>query len=88
MKSIVLTAAALSAAAVAQTTPTPPAANKGSDGSRVVCITDNAIGSRVNRRRVCRTEAEWALFRSQQRDVIDHQQRMGSACGSPGSPGC
>ena len=65
------------AAALAQTsTVAPPTTKLGpnQDPNQIVCRTENEIGSRVNRRRVCRTRAEWAEHQRMYRESIERAQ--------------
>ena len=45
------------------------------DPEQMVCRSETEVGSRIARRRVCRTRAEWAALQQQQRDVVDEVQR-------------
>ncbi len=42
-----------------------------------VCETVPQLGSRLAKRRVCATRAEWEDYRRQDRDAIDQAQRVG-----------
>ena len=56
--------------------PVAPEARIGprNDPDEVVCINEAEIGSRLSRRRVCRTRAEWEEHRSQSRIVTERVQ--------------
>ena len=61
------------------TAPTEPATARlaaGGRPSQVVCITEFQPGSRIVRRRVCRTRAEWAEHRSEFRQEIERAQQQ------------
>src|SRR4030095_11294932 len=61
------------------TAPTEPATARLAAGGRlsqVVCITEFQPGSRIVRRRVCRTRAEWAEHRSEFRQEIERAQQQ------------
>jgi invasion protein IalB len=66
-----------SAAAYAQAESEAPATTKlgpNQDPNQVVCQTQTEIGSRLNRRRVCRTRAEWAEHQRMYRQSIERAQ--------------
>jgi hypothetical protein len=44
--------------------------------SQVVCITEFQPGSRIVRRRICRTRAEWAEHRLEYRQEIERAQNQ------------
>ena len=46
------------------------------DMNRIVCVNVTEIGSRLNRRRICRTRAEWAELQAQGRLVVDRVQQF------------
>lgn len=50
------------------------------DPNQVVCVNENEIGSRVSRRRVCRTRAEWAEIERQTRATLDRTQTYRPTC--------
>jgi len=50
---------------------------------RLVCKTENEIGSRLRQRKTCRTKQEWAEFQQQQKLKTEEIQRMGLKCGPP-----
>lgn len=91
IKTAVLTALlAASAAAFAQTPAEAPATTKigpNQDPNQIVCQSRTEIGSRVNRRRVCRTRAEWAEHeRMYRQDVEEAQQQSRTAYRDPPRP--
>ena len=51
------------------------------DPHEIVCINQTEIGSRVNRRRVCRTRAEWAEHKAQYRQSIERAQQQSQTSG-------
>ena len=65
-------------AALATETPAPQAprtetASRG-NSDQIICRSVEEIGSRLSRRRVCRTRAEWADLQTQERQVVDRVQ--------------
>ena len=68
----------MSASAMADTPPatSPGAHQKAQDPNEVVCEKQQVVGSRLQTRRVCRTRAEWADLRLQDRQDIDRAQTM------------
>ena len=84
MKKMAILCAALvsSVAAIAQTpeeapdAPTTQKTQPNQDPNEVVCVQESQIGSRLNRRRVCRTRAEWAEHRSQYKQSIERAQNQ------------
>ena len=78
-KLAILCVAAAASAGLAQALADPPATKTREirgDPEQIVCRSEQEIGSRVSRRRVCRTRAEWAELQAQQRDVVDEVQRF------------
>lgn len=79
-----LTAAGLATAGIASQPSTETAgvaseapaksAKKGKDPNEKVCETHGVLGSRLAKRRVCATRAEWAERRQRERDIIDRTQ--------------
>ncbi len=59
---------AMTAAALAQPAPAAPEANKTEAETKMICRMVQQIGSRLNRRRVCWTQAQW--------DEIDQENRL------------
>jgi len=76
----ILSALLVSSAAVfAQAPAEAPATTQlgpNQDPDQIVCQTQTEIGSRLNRRRVCRTRAEWAEHRRMYRDNIEKAQQQ------------
>jgi hypothetical protein len=54
--------------------PTSPAPQKGQDPNEVVCERQEVLGSRLATRRVCKTRAEWADLRLQDRQEVEKVQ--------------
>ena len=50
------------------------------DPNQVICRTEREIGSRLSRRRVCRTRAEWAALEQQTRATVDRTQTYRPSC--------
>ncbi len=46
------------------------------DPNRVICRTEEDIGSRLARSRRCHTAAEWALIKREERLTVDRVQAM------------
>lgn len=79
-------AAAVGASAAAEPSLAPstaPRANGGGDTGQIVCRNVEEIGSRLSRRRICRTRAEWEDLQLQERQVIDRVQSF-----KPCQPNC
>lgn len=74
--------AALLAAAVAAQTAAPPAGPGGNDPAKRICRVTHDTGSRLNRRRVCMSEAEWAAQQLQMKHMIDRAQTKQTNPGS------
>ncbi len=54
--------------------------------NRVICKRDNVIGSRVQKRRVCMTRAEWVKLENGTRDGVDVYLKRATA-GAPRTTG-
>ena len=88
MKKLAVVALILSSAAagLAQAPNDAPAAARtevNGDPNQIVCVRENRIGSRLSTARVCRTRAEWAELRSQQRQVVEKVQQFQQNCAPP-----
>jgi len=70
-------AVALGALAVQNVAAENPAA-KNDDASRVTCEVAHPVGSRLGGVRTCRTQAEWAQYRAEMRDVAHRIQAEGA----------
>ena len=57
--------------------PSPAAAQKAqsADPNAKVCETVSQVGSRLSKRKICATRAEWAEMKRKDREVIDQVQR-------------
>jgi len=44
------------------------------DPNEIVCVNQSEIGTRLSRRRVCRTRAEWDQLAQQTRQVVERAQ--------------
>ena len=61
---------------------TPPASNpntkqsRGVDPNEVICQRQEVVGSRLQKRRVCMTRAQWADLQLQDRQAIEKAQTM------------
>lgn len=65
--------------AVADTPPAskPPSSPRaGTDPNEVICQRQEVVGSRLQKRRVCMTRAQWADLRLQDRQALDKAQTM------------
>lgn len=80
LKAIGVAAAMVATAAVAQA-PSEASDAKKTDPNEVICRTQNATGSRLDRVRVCKTRAEWAQMRQEQRTTMDRVQTVGGTSG-------
>ena len=68
-------------AATDDATPPPAAAQSRNDPNKIICETQEVIGSRLATKRVCATRAQWAERRLQERLQIDQSQRVGESRG-------
>jgi|tagenome__1003787_1003787.scaffolds.fasta_scaffold20971069_3 hypothetical protein len=75
-------AAALLAATVAsgQTESAPPAPAKKDDGSKIVCKTEEFVGSKIPKR-VCMTRSQWEQARQAAAEIMDERQLSGETRG-------
>jgi predicted secreted protein len=72
---LILAGLMISVAAIAQTSgPNAPAPARAVDPNEVICEKQEVLGSRLQMRRVCRTRAEWADLRLQDRQDIEKIQ--------------
>ena len=55
------------------------------DPNAKVCETVSQIGSRLSKKKICATRAEWAEMKRQDREAVDHAQRA-AAIGCSISP--
>jgi hypothetical protein len=54
------------------------------DPTEVVCVREQAVGSRLATRRVCRTRAEWEQHQSEFKQEVDRaQQQMATSYSDP-----
>ena len=76
-KTIFACAALICTAAMAQAPsgePTTQTRERDADQNQIVCRSETDIGSRLSRRRVCRTRAEWRELSQVNRDTVDRVQ--------------
>lgn len=52
----------------------PPSDHKVLDPDQVICEKQEVIGTRLGTRRICRTRAQWADIRLQERQEIEKMQ--------------
>jgi hypothetical protein len=50
------------------------AASAKRDPNRMICETEDQLGSRLGAKRVCRTAAQWVMYRREIRDVVERNQ--------------
>jgi hypothetical protein len=84
LKLVSLAAAALVVASPAfsqNTAPAPQNANPDKPKPKIICETEEDIGSRLGRKRVCHTAEEWQRLRMETRDAIEKYQQQ--ATGTP-----
>lgn len=79
MKRYLFCVAVLMAGTASAQTGSPSAAPngagaRGSDPNEMICRSIAEMGTRLNRQRICKTRAEWAEERRQQRQQIDQNQ--------------
>lgn len=51
-------------------------------GEKVICRRDKEIGSRVKARKVCMTEAQWAVKTAEERAYLEQRQAQRTASGN------
>jgi hypothetical protein len=81
LKPVLIGASLVATAAVAQTSDGSskgPTTRHGPSGAptEVVCVRQQAIGSRLAARRVCRTRAEWEQHQSEFKQEVDRAQQQ------------
>ena len=83
-KALVLAATLVSAVAVAATAQTTaaPADGKEVSQNKMVCRTIQEIGSRLSRRRICRTQLEWDEIEQQTRLTVERVQTTKQTTGN------
>ena len=76
--------ASLVPSAIAQPAPAPAQV----DPNEKVCETVSQVGSRLSRKKMCATRAEWAAMRKDQKETTELMQRQGTmACTPAAKPG-
>ena len=70
-----LTAAALFLAATVSPSMAFAQVTKASDPNAKVCETVSQVGSRLSKKKICATRAEWAEMKRRDREVVDQAQR-------------
>jgi len=78
-KMAILCATVAASAGLAQALADPPARKTregAGDPKQIVCRSETEVGSRLGRRRVCRTREEWAALQAHSREVTDEVQRF------------
>ncbi|HWT12046.1 MAG TPA: hypothetical protein VN231_04775 [Allosphingosinicella sp.] len=76
LKTVISAALLAATAAAAQAEGNAPARGPDNDPNEVVCVREAEIGSRLNRRRVCRTRAEWTEHRAQYKQSVERAQQQ------------
>jgi len=78
----ILVAILISVPAIAQShrPASPPTSQKALDPNQIICEKQEVVGSRLATRRVCRTRAEWADLRLQDRQEIERIQTQRGSC--------
>ena len=87
LKALFACAGLIATAALAQAPDNSRTTKRGPSGdpNQIVCVTQSEIGSRLNRRRVCRTRAEWAEHQNEYKQEIERAQReLQSSFADPG----
>lgn len=88
IKALAASTLLIAATALAGEPATAPArSGPDNEGDQIVCVNESVVGSRLARRRVCRTRSEWTELKAQERNVVDRVQRFQSMCGEAGGPG-
>lgn len=75
---------AVSAIAVPMTAQAAPGANARDPNERV-CEIVSQVGSRLSKKKVCATRAQWADMRKDQKDSVEWLQRQGTIACMPDS---
>jgi len=60
----------------------PPAATvkpASGDPNRLICVTEDVTGSRLNSKRICHTASEWEAYRQTVRSSVDRAQSQNAA---------
>lgn len=65
----------LSASLIASPAALAQVASKSTDPNAKVCETVTQVGSRLSKKKVCATRAEWAEMKRADREVVDQAQR-------------
>jgi hypothetical protein len=89
LKVLSVLAVTIATAAVAHAASEPATTKRGpsNDPNEVVCVSQAQIGTRLNRRRVCRTRAEWAEHQAEHKQEVERaQQQMQTQFVDPGRP--
>jgi hypothetical protein len=80
---LAIAASAVSAPVFAESAAGAPAR----DPNEKVCESYTQIGSRLAKKKVCATRAEWVAIRKEQREMLDFVQRQGNmGCTNENSP--
>jgi hypothetical protein len=67
--------------ALSQNTTPAPAQNANPAKPKLICETEEDIGSRLGRKRVCHTAEQWQQIKAETRDAIEKYQQQ--ATGTP-----
>lgn len=74
---LIVAASALSAPVTAQAATSAQVR----DPNEKICETVSQVGSRLSKKKVCATRAEWAVMRKDQKETVETMQRQGTiAC--------
>ena len=68
---LILAASLVAPSAIAQTAP----ASADRDPNEKVCETSSQVGSRLSKKKICATRAEWAEMKRQDRETVEQVQR-------------
>ncbi|MGZ8349147.1 MAG: hypothetical protein ACXWU2_03885 [Allosphingosinicella sp.] len=83
-----LTAAVAAIAQAPSDTPETKRVGASGDPKQIVCVNQGEIGSRLARRRICRTRAEWDDIRSEERKQVEEVQNFKPTMCAPPRPAC
>ena len=78
---IAATCLIVAAPALSQNTTPAPAQNANPVKPKLICETEEDIGSRLGRKRVCHTAEQWQQIKAESRDAIEKYQQQ--ATGTP-----
>jgi hypothetical protein len=85
---LALSAAVAAYAQAPGDTPETQKVETSGDPKQVVCLSQADIGTRLARRRVCRTREEWDQIRVEERRTVEKVQNFKATMCAPPRPAC